>query len=280
MARLSTLWSARQTARNYRSHVMTDELYRTYGEFVRIRMPFWFIFPTSIVLGKLIVFTTQAPVNSLSIVDALPDIHSRGSVCTPYYDIWTPPRSIPPTRDREYHSQRRRVTATALDQHHPRNLRALLRPSCTDSQAKRRASKPVRWMNLSTLVGDRPWVERLVYWKTSPMHVIPDGFVKSPPLYSIGRCVPWLCIILRRLPSVVVNRPSDFANWSIAQFNEQKQMGQSRTDLFTYIIGEGVEKTTPFPVSDGDLAEDADGTLRFPRLDTSQLAGPAQIRPS
>jgi cytochrome P450 len=34
-------------------------------------------------------------------------------------------------------------------------------------------------------------------------------------------------------------------------------MGQSRTDLFTYILGEGVEKTKAFPLLDGDLAKDA-----------------------
>jgi hypothetical protein len=57
LAKLSPLWSAREIARNYRFHVMIDEMHRTYGEFVRIRMPFLFISLISIMLRILIVLT-------------------------------------------------------------------------------------------------------------------------------------------------------------------------------------------------------------------------------
>ncbi|CEL07609.1 hypothetical protein ASPCAL10766 [Aspergillus calidoustus] len=60
LAKLSTLWSARETACNYRFHVMVDEIHRTYGDFACIR-------PREV---------------SINNVDALREVHSRGSVCT------------------------------------------------------------------------------------------------------------------------------------------------------------------------------------------------------
>ncbi|KAJ0423676.1 cytochrome P450 [Aspergillus carlsbadensis] len=243
LAKLSTFWSARETARNYRFHVMIDEMHRTYGDFVRIR-------PREI---------------SINNVDALSDIHSRGSVCTrgPYYDLWTPYRSIHTTRDTAYHSQRRRAwdqgfTATALNQYHPR-----IRRHCRDlvAQIARQKGEPINpsaWMNFFAfdVMGDLTFGKTFGMLEDVANARIPNGFVESLPLYGIGRCVPWLFIALQLLPDAV-NRPSDFVNWSIAQFSERKRMGQSRTDLFTYILGEGVEQTKTFQISDGDLAKDA-----------------------
>ncbi|KAL3453274.1 hypothetical protein BJX65DRAFT_119954 [Aspergillus insuetus] len=85
------------------------------------------------------------------------------------------------------------------------------------AQIARQEGEPLKLsacMSISTLdvVGD-PTLGKTFGMLEDVANARYSGWVRYvSPLYSIGRYVPWLCIILRRLSGVVVNRPSDFAN--------------------------------------------------------------------
>ncbi|KAL4944517.1 hypothetical protein BDV06DRAFT_233206 [Aspergillus oleicola] len=244
LAKMSALWSVGQNLKtDFNFHRQVQEMHQTYGDFVRIR-------PREI---------------SINNADAVRDIHGPGSVCNkgPWYDNTYPERSLQTTRDKVWHAQRRRVwdqgfTTKAINQYTPR-----VREHCQDlmAQLMKRAGTPVNaslWMNYFgfDVMGDLTFGKSFNMLKEGANAPILDRYVKSLPVPGIGRCVPWLYIIINNLP-IISRKRGTFDKWCMAQVRERKALGQSRVDLFTYILGDGAEETKTVQLRDSDLARDS-----------------------
>lgn len=107
-AKLTAFHSMKATIAGRQCHKKTYELHRKYGDFVRIR-------PREI---------------SINLADAVRDIHGPLSKCVkgPFYDLNYPSRSPQMTRDRSFHSKRKRVWEKGLSTTgKPRNSRVFSR---------------------------------------------------------------------------------------------------------------------------------------------------------
>ncbi|KAL4966006.1 cytochrome P450 [Aspergillus stella-maris] len=244
LAKISALWSvSRNLKTDFNFHGQVHEMHQKYGDFVRIR-------PREI---------------SINNVDALRDIHGPGTVCNkgPWYDNTYPARSLQTTRDKAWHAQRRRVwdrgfTTKAIGQYMPR-----IRENCKDliTQLKKRAGTPVNaslWMSYFgfDVMGDLTFGKSFNMLKEGANAPILDRYVKSLPFPGVGRCAPWVFLLLNNLPIIRATRQG-FIDWSMAQVRERRALGQSRIDLFTYILGDGAEETKTVKLSEPDLARDS-----------------------
>ncbi|KAL4954336.1 cytochrome P450 [Aspergillus filifer] len=185
---------------------------------------------------------------SINNADAVRDIHGPGTVCNkgPWYDNTYPARLLQTTRDKVWHAQRRRVwdrgfATKAIGQYMPR-----IRENCENliSQLKKRAGTPVNaslWMSYFgfDVMGDLTFRKSFNMLKEGANAPILDRYVKS---FGVGRCAPWIFLLLNNLPIISRTRQG-FIDWSIAQVRERRALGQSRIDLFTYILGDGAEET-------------------------------------
>ncbi|BCS22088.1 cytochrome P450 [Aspergillus puulaauensis] len=244
LAKLSTLWSIKETVPDFRFHVTVDEAHRSYGDFVRIR-------PREI---------------SINNVDAIRDIHGTGSVCTkgPWYDGSLPAQSLHSTRDKVWHAQRRKVwdrgfTTTALGHYHPR-----IREHCHDlvTQMSKRVGTPVNvslWMTyfgfdvISDLTFGKSF-DMLKYGTSAP---ILDLYIKSLPRPAIRRCVPWLFGLVPRPPRTGRSRNRmGSSEWFSTLLQGRREMDQSRVDLFTYIFSDGVEGANIVQLPEADFLRD------------------------
>ncbi|KAF9886095.1 hypothetical protein FE257_012030 [Aspergillus nanangensis] len=244
-ARLSTSWSAYMTLLDFRFGIRLQGLHQQYGDLVRIR-------PREI---------------SICHVDAVQDIHGPGTVCVkgPMYDINLPARSLQMTRDKAFHSRRRRAwdrafTTSALSEFQPKVLE-----HCLDlvAQLSARIDQPVNftsWMKYFSfdVMGDLAFGKSFNMVQTEGDHFILGLFADMQPFLAVSACMPWFFIVLKNLP-IVNQKRAWFVNWCSQQVQERQKMGKSRRDLFSYILGDaGNGQNTAVEITQQDLEFDSE----------------------
>ncbi|KAL4893331.1 cytochrome P450 [Aspergillus ambiguus] len=241
-AQVSALWSLYRTIPNFRFYKIVHKLHLEHGDFVRIR-------PREI---------------SICHVDAVHDIHGVHSGCLKgtFYDINYPARSLQMTRDKAFHSQRRRIwdkgfTARALIEYQPRVTEHCLK---LVSQLSKRLELPINvpdWMSYFgfDVMGD------LAFGKSFNMlDEAGDQYTLSllkmmQTAIGIISSAPWLFMMFQKLPLVNLKR-LEWLRWCAAQVRSRQKMGKSRQDLFSYILGD--EGGSNLQISNDDLMFDSE----------------------
>ncbi|EFE38551.1 cytochrome P450 monooxygenase, putative [Trichophyton verrucosum HKI 0517] len=199
---------------------------------------------------------------SVNNVAAVRDIHGYGSVCLkgPFYDLNYPSRSLQMTRDKAFHSRRRRTwdrgfSPKALSEYEPRVYQ-----HCLDlvKQLSRLAGTPVdigKWFKYFgfDVMGDLSFGRPFDMLTTGNPHFLFGMMESSKPVVGTLIGVPWLFILFQKLPGISRVR-SNWISWCGVQVQERMKLGTTRPDLFSYILGNDLSEAT----SDGDLTYDAE----------------------
>ncbi|EGD94147.1 hypothetical protein TESG_01671 [Trichophyton tonsurans CBS 112818] len=239
-AKLSGFWSVACALPQFKFHEAVQALHAEHGDFVRIR-------------------PREISVNNAA---AVRDIHGYGSVCLkgPFYDLNYPSRSLQMTRDKAFHSRRRRTwdrgfSPKALSEYEPRVYQ-----HCLDlvKQLSRLAGTPVdigKWFKYFgfDVMGDLSFGRPFDMLTTGNPHFLFGMMESSKPVVGTLIGVPWLFILFQKLPGISRVR-SNWISWCGVQVQERMKLGTTRPDLFSYILGNDLSEAT----SDGDLTYDAE----------------------
>ncbi|EGE07898.1 cytochrome P450 monooxygenase [Trichophyton equinum CBS 127.97] len=234
-AKLSGFWSVACALPQFKFHEAVQTLHAEHGDFVRIR-------------------PREISVNNAA---AVRDIHGYGSVCLkgPFYDLNYPSRSLQMTRDKAFHSRRRRTwdrgfSPKALSEYEPRVYQ-----HCLDlvKQLSRLAGTPVdigKWFKYFgfDVMGDLSFGRPFDMLTTGNPHFLFGMMESSKPVVGTLIGVPWLFILFQKLPGISRVR-SNWISWCGVQVQERMKLGTTRPDLFSYILGNDLSEAT----SDGDL---------------------------
>ncbi|EGD89298.1 hypothetical protein H112_02916 [Trichophyton rubrum D6] len=239
-AKLSGFWSVACALPQFKFHEAVQALHAEHGDFVRIR-------------------PREISVNNAA---AVRDIHGYGSVCLKgsFYDLNYPSRSLQMTRDKAFHSRRRRTwdrgfSPKALSEYEPRVYQ-----HCLDlvKQLSRLAGTPVdigKWFKYFgfDVMGDLSFGRPFDMLTTGNPHFLFGMMESSKPVVGTLIGVPWLFILFQKLPGISRVR-SNWISWCGVQVQERMKLGTTRPDLFSYILGNDLSEAT----SDGDLTYDAE----------------------
>ncbi|KAM5434374.1 putative tryprostatin B 6-hydroxylase [Microsporum canis] len=239
-AKLSGFWSVASSLPQFKFHEAVQGLHAEHGDFVRIR-------------------PREISVNNAS---AVRDIHGYGSVCLkgPFYDLNYPSRSLQMTRDKAFHSSRRRTwdrgfSPKALSEYEPRVFQHCLE---LVKQLSRLSGTPVdigKWFKYFgfDVMGDLSFGRSFDMLRTSNPHFLFGMMEAGKPVVGTLISVPWLFILFQKLPGISRVR-ANWISWCGVQVQERMKLGTTRPDLFSYILGSDLSEA----ISDGDLTYDAE----------------------
>lgn len=104
------------------------------------------------------------------------------------------------------------------------------------------------------VMGDLSFGKSFNMLKDGSSHSILDRLESTRPLVGTLICLPWLFILFQNLP-IIRSKRADWIAWCGSQVEERKKAGSSRTDLFSYILG---DDTDPTSKPSGDLICDSE----------------------
>ncbi|TFK45830.1 cytochrome P450 [Heliocybe sulcata] len=246
-ARLTAFWSMSVSARANKWHLKVQELHRQYGDFVRIR-------PREI---------------SICHPDAVQDIHGYKSTCLkgPFYDINYPHYSLELTRDKAWHSQRRKVwdrgfTDKALKSYEPRIIaHSLELISHLSSRASSEESVDLMfWCHFFGLdvMGDLTFGKSfdIMSEKREENPVFKHSYASKAVVGTLIT-IPWLFLLVQRLP-VVGQQRADWIGWCGKQLEERSKMKKDLPDIFTYLVDDDSKRAKDPLISQQDLVYDSE----------------------
>ncbi|KAL1638555.1 hypothetical protein SLS58_008768 [Diplodia intermedia] len=229
-AKLTALWTMKQTFPDLKFYVKLQRIHQDHGDFIRIH-------PRAL---------------SINSAEAIPDIYGYNSKCTkgPFYDLNYPARSLHMTRDRKFHSQRRKLwdrafTTRALSDYEKRikghfkyfNLRI------TEN-----IGKPMDATDLCEywgfdVMGDLMFGRPFNQLKENKPHMALDlarkvKFISGVTIYSY-----WVFMLLQRLP-IVSGLRLKWIDWCRSQMEERRQAKPDVLDLYAHLLEGGNEKAS------------------------------------
>ncbi|GME44406.1 putative benzoate 4-monooxygenase cytochrome p450 [Neofusicoccum parvum] len=247
-AKLTTLWSIKASIPDFKQYLEIQRLHEELGDFVRIR-------PREI---------------SINNAEAAQQVYGSSSKCSkgPFYDLNYPARSLQMTRDKKFHSQRRRLWDKAFGARAMKDYEQRLMEHFRefDSQLAATKGKPFDATDLCEflgfdIMGDLMFGRSFNMLKTSQTHFALDMFRKAKPVTGTLAPAYWTFMAFQRLPIISTLR-SNWLNWCKQQLEERRQRIPTVPDLFSHLIGDSDTKASAGPtlssLSDGDAAFDAE----------------------
>ncbi|KAF2146894.1 uncharacterized protein K452DRAFT_242083 [Aplosporella prunicola CBS 121167] len=245
-ARLTSFWSMRESVQDFKWYLKVQKLHEEYGDFVRIR-------PREI---------------SIANVDAIHDIHSPTTKCVkgPFYDVAYPARSLAMTRDKKFHSQRRRVWDKAFSPKALKDYESRVIGHCNDliSQMTASDSKPVNATDLADyygfdVMGDLVLGKSFDMLKTGEAPFILKQIRENKKTTGWAVCATWTFHLFKILRFAGKGRMT-FVEWCKEQLQERRKKTPSKPDLYTHLnsADEARSKTVNAALMEGDLVQDAE----------------------
>ncbi|PLB41072.1 cytochrome P450 [Aspergillus candidus] len=225
-ARITAFWSFRNSAVQLQWHKRVQSLHETYGDFVRIK-------PREI---------------SINDPFAIKDIHSASTQCSkgPFYDLNYPHQSLQMTRDKRFHSTRRRLWDRGLGTKAQVEYEPFIQEHCEElaRQLGIRHSKPVEvttWINWFAFdtMGRLVFGKSFDMLKASAYHPRMEQLEKVKKLGGLLHCGPWTLVMLRNLP-LIRHKAREWIDWCAEQVEERRQRGLANMDLFHFLIQQSV----------------------------------------
>ncbi|PYI14220.1 cytochrome P450 [Aspergillus violaceofuscus CBS 115571] len=221
LARISALWSLKAAVVNAKWHLRVQELHRQHGTFVRIK-------PREI---------------SIDDPAAIKAIHGPGTSCVkgPFYDLNYPNHSLQMTRDKAFHTKRRRLWDRGFS---PRAL-AGYEPFILDHcrvLAEIIESRAPHKQEVNELVAAFTWDSMgvLAFGKSFNMlQGAPPSKIQQMKdlgrIASVLQCASWIAQLVRNAP-VLRAKNQHWLDWCSEQLEKRKQMELNHQDLFSYLI--------------------------------------------
>ncbi|KKY20279.1 putative benzoate 4-monooxygenase cytochrome p450 [Diplodia seriata] len=218
----------KQTFPDLKFYLKLQRIHQEHGDFIRIH-------PRAL---------------SINSAEAIPDIYGYNSKCTkgPFYDLNYPGRSLHMTRDRKFHSQRRKLwdrafTTRALSDYETR-IKGHFR--YFDLRITENIGKPMDATDLCEywgfdVMGDLMFGRPFNQLKENKPHMALElsrkvKFIGGVTLYSY-----WVFMALQRLP-IVSGLRVKWINWCRSQMEERRQAKPEVLDLYAHLLEGGNEK--------------------------------------
>ncbi|KAB2572194.1 putative benzoate 4-monooxygenase cytochrome p450 protein [Lasiodiplodia theobromae] len=247
-AKITTLWAVKESIPHLRFYLKLQRLHKEHGDWIRIH-------PRAL---------------SINNAEAIQDIYGYTSKCTkgPFYDLNYPGRSLHMTRDRKFHSQRRKLwdrafTTRALSDYEKR-LKGHFK--FFDLRISESIGKPVDATDLCEfwgfdVMGDLMFGRPFNQLKENKEHFAlamarKSKFIGGATLYSY-----WMFMLIQRFPVISALRQK-WLGWCRSQMEERRQHTPEVLDLFAHLLqsenekaGEVMSATTDVDaVCDAELA--------------------------
>ncbi|RAL16349.1 cytochrome P450 [Aspergillus homomorphus CBS 101889] len=248
LARISALWCFKDAVIDAKWHLRVQELHRQYGTFVRIK-------PREI---------------SIDDPSAIKAIHGAGTSCVKgsFYDLNYPNHSLQMSRDKAFHSKRRRLWDRGFSPRALAGYEPFILDHCRVLVELISARAPHK-QEVNELIAGFTWDSMgiLAFGKSFNM------LQGAPPLNiqmmknlgriaSVLQCASWMAQLVRNAPILRVKN-QEWLNWCSEQLEKRKKMELNHQDLFSYLIegalanNEGQVKSE----SDEDLVYDSELTI-------------------
>ncbi|PYH92712.1 benzoate 4-monooxygenase [Aspergillus ellipticus CBS 707.79] len=220
LASISALWSIKSAVVDAKWHLHVQKLHGDYGDIVRIK-------PREI---------------SINDPSAIKDIYGVGTTCVKgaFYDMNYPHCSLQMTRDKAFHSKRRRLWDRGFSSRALAGYEPYILEHCKDL-VKLIASRPQR-QEATELVDGFTWDSMgiLAFGKSFNMlHGAPHRMLQE--MKNVSRfgsmllCATWSVMLCRNM--VGLRRQTDrWLAWCAQTVEERRKMELTRRDLFSYLI--------------------------------------------
>ncbi|KAA8641503.1 cytochrome P450 [Aspergillus tanneri] len=237
-ARITAFWSMWDPA-FFRT---VQRLHQQYGDFVRIR-------PREM---------------SINHIDAVRAIHGCRTTCSkgPWYDFLG--HSLQATRDKDLHSERRRVWDMGLNSDALKHYEPYIWIHCVDliKQLSMNIDRPIpitEWVRFFSfdVMGEMVLGKSFQMVQNGKPHVAVAQEAAMHRFMGPMVHVTWLLIILQKLPFLAYFRQR-WVDWCASQLEEREKRSRTRVDLFSYLLDSGAGEPKLYTQSRQDLTADAD----------------------
>ncbi|KAF7588581.1 hypothetical protein BBP40_005500 [Aspergillus hancockii] len=238
MARLVTFWAFRATVVQRKWHLKVQDLHREYGDFVRIK-------PREI---------------SINDPAAVKDVHGLGTKCVKgsFYALNHPHRSLQFTRDKVYHSKRRRLWDRGFTSRAIAGYEPYIQEHCRDLTALI-AARTDGVLEVTELIDGFCWDSMgiLVFGKSFGM-LHGSAPERLNQMKELGRLavillsISWVALLFRNVP-VLSQETAKWLEWCA------EQAERSRHDLFGYLLEDtSSDANSQYKATDRELVYDAE----------------------
>ncbi|RFU29400.1 hypothetical protein B7463_g6939, partial [Scytalidium lignicola] len=185
--------------------------------------------------------------------EAIPVIYGPSSKCTkaPRYDVSWPTVSMHASRDKTLHDKRRRIWDRAFSTKSLRNYESRVLGYANElvkgiSGLSGKTVLANQWFNFYSfdVMGDLAFGKSFHMLSSGKQHWCLDLLYKGQSPLGILGTVPWLFIILARLPGVGTDFRR-FVGWCSEQVEERKKMNPEVPDIMSHLLEASAKAENP-----------------------------------
>ncbi|OJD31749.1 high nitrogen upregulated cytochrome p450 monooxygenase 1 [Diplodia corticola] len=220
--KLTSLWAMKETFPDLKFYVKLQKLHQDHGDFIRF----------------------QPRALSINNAEAIQDIYGSTSKCTkgPFYDLDYPGRSLHMTRDRKFHSQRRKQWDRAFTSRALSNYEKRLKEhfKYLDLRISENMGKPINATDLCEywgfdVMGDLMFGRPFNQLKENKAHFALEMARKAKFIGGLTLYPYWIFMLLQRLP-IVSSLRLKWLRWCRSQMEQRRQSKPEVLDLYSYLL--------------------------------------------